>query len=68
MTEEDWSGELLLLQDRGVTLASGLTARELQRVEEVHRFRFPPDLRSFLSCALPDARRIGVGRVLKENP
>lgn len=57
MTEEDWSGELQLLQDSGVTLAPGLTAEEIQRVEQEHRFRFPLDLRSFLSCALPVAPR-----------
>jgi hypothetical protein len=57
MTDQDWSGELLLLEGRGVTLAPGLTAGEFHQVEEVHRFRFPPDLRSFLSCALPLAPR-----------
>jgi hypothetical protein len=53
VTEDDWSSELRSLRDRGVTLARGLTAVEIQRVEETHRFRFPPDLASFLSCALP---------------
>ena len=55
MAEEDWSGEFLLLQDRGVTLAPGLTAGEFQRAQEIHRFQFPPDLRSLLACALPVA-------------
>jgi hypothetical protein len=53
MTEDDWSSELLLLQDRGVRLAPGLTADEVRRAEKVHRFRFPPDLRSLLLRALP---------------
>lgn len=53
MTDDDWCGELVLLQERGVTLAPGLTEGELRRVEKIHRFRFPPDLRSFLSCAMP---------------
>jgi hypothetical protein len=56
VTSDDWSNELRLLRDRGVTLASGLTAAELDRVEQVHRFRFPPDLRSFLSCAMPQGK------------
>lgn len=53
MMDDDWSRELRLLEEQGVTLAAGLTAEELRQVEEQHRFRFPPDLRSFLSCALP---------------
>ena len=53
MAEEEWATELSLLQGRGVTLAPGLSAAEIEHVEEIHRFRFPPDLRSFLSCALP---------------
>jgi hypothetical protein len=53
VTEAAWSTQLSLLQSRGVTLKPGLTAAEIQRVEEIHRFRFPPDLRSLLSCALP---------------
>jgi hypothetical protein len=57
MTDEDWSSELGLLEGRGVTLAPGLTAREIGHAEEVHGFRFPPDLRSFLSRALPRAPR-----------
>jgi len=53
MIEADWSGEIRLLEKRGVVLAAGLTGAELRRVEEIHHFRLPPDLRSFLSCALP---------------
>ena len=53
MTEDDWSSELRLLEGRGITLAPGLSPLEFQRIEAIHRFRFPPDLRSLLSCALP---------------
>ena len=53
MGEEEWSEELSLLEGRGVTLEPGLSAAEIVNVEEIHRFRFPPDLRSFLSCVLP---------------
>jgi hypothetical protein len=53
VAEEGWSTELSLLEGRGVTLGPGLTAAEIELVEGIHRFRFPADLRSFLSCALP---------------
>jgi hypothetical protein len=46
-----------LLREHGVFLAPGLTDDELARAEEIHRFRFPPDLRSLLSSALPLAPR-----------
>jgi hypothetical protein len=63
VNDEDWSAELRLLQGRGVTLAPGLTAPELARAEEAHRFRFPSDLRSFLSSALPQAPQFPDWRV-----
>jgi hypothetical protein len=53
MTADDWSRELALLQNSGVALGAGLTDEEFARAEAVHRFRFPPDLRSLLACALP---------------
>lgn len=49
MTDDDWSSELLLFEKGGATLVPGLTAAELPPVEEMHGFRFPPDLRSLLS-------------------
>jgi hypothetical protein len=67
MSEGDWSGEMLLLQHRGVTLAAGLTAEELRRVEEIHRFHFPPDLRSILSCVLPIGLRFPNWRTLESS-
>lgn len=53
MALEDWSRELQFLRERGVELADGLTGVEVQRVERLYGFRFPPDLRSLLSIALP---------------
>ena len=63
MSEGDWSGETLLLQRGGVTLGAGLTAEELHRVEEIHRFRFPPDLRSFCRRVLPIGSRFPNWRI-----
>lgn len=57
MPDQDWNPEMTLLRERGFTLAPGLTEDELHRVETLHGFRFPPDLRSFLSSALPIGRR-----------
>lgn len=57
MSEQDWSVEISLLQSRGFDLAPGLTDDEFHRVETLHGLRFPPDLRSFLSCALPIGKR-----------
>jgi hypothetical protein len=51
--DDGWSNEMQLLESRGVTLVTGLTDEEINRVELVHRFRFPPDLRSFLAKAMP---------------
>ena len=41
------------LRDRGIECASGLTASEFETAEAEHGFRFPPDLRFFLSQVLP---------------
>ena len=53
MTEEDWSKELQLIESCGVTLSIGLSDEEIRNVEMTFGFRFPPDLRSFLSKAMP---------------
>jgi hypothetical protein len=53
MDPHDWSAELRMLQCRDVALAPGLSEQELRHAEDAHRFRFPPDLRSFLTCAVP---------------
>src|SRR5687768_1285375 len=44
------------LQNRGVLLEPGLTSRQIEAVEEMHSFRFPPDLRALLETALPVGR------------
>ena len=56
MIECGWTTELSLLQHRGVSLAPGLTDDEIRRAEQMHGFRFPPDLRTLLSSALPVAQ------------
>ncbi len=53
MAVDDWYEELQLIEARGVSLAPGLSNDELNHVEKTHGFRFPPDLRSFLSKAMP---------------
>ena len=56
MAAEDWSSEFALLQQGGARLTPGLTEKELECVERIHGFRFPPDLRSLLGSALPVAQ------------
>jgi hypothetical protein len=41
------------LDTAGVVFAAGLSEAEIQQIEEVFRFQFPPDLREFLAFALP---------------
>ena len=53
MSAENWNGEIDLLRANGVTLAGGLSKQEFEQAETLHDFRFPPDLRSFLSEVLP---------------
>ncbi len=36
-----------------VAVDAGMSADELSKVEQRHRFTFPPDLRALLSCGLP---------------
>ncbi len=56
MSRDDWTVERELLAARGVSLAPGLSESELRAAESTCRFRFPPDLRSFLSSLLPTGR------------
>ena len=42
-----------MLEKAGVTLEPGLTESEILNAEERYSFKFPPDLRAFLSFALP---------------
>lgn len=53
MMADKCSAELEILRSMVFDLARGLTESELRRAEEIHRFRFPPDLRALLSQALP---------------
>lgn len=46
-----------LLRTESATLAPGLTAEEIVRVEETFGFQFPPDLRQLLETALPQGDR-----------
>lgn len=46
-----------VLETAGVAFAPGLTMEELIAVESRYEFSFPPDLRSFLSFALPVGER-----------
>lgn len=41
------------LRRQGIELATGLSDREIDAIEERYGFRFPPDLRRFLERALP---------------
>ena len=45
------------LRNHGVRIAPGLTESELSAAEAAHGFRFPPDLRSLLAHALPEAEQ-----------
>ncbi len=44
---------LAKLRGWGVTFTDGLDDREITEAENLHRFRFPPDLRQMLMTALP---------------
>lgn len=45
------------MRDQGIGFESGLTDDEIWAVEAQYEFRFPPDLRLFLSFALPVSDR-----------
>ncbi len=53
MGDATWSHELDLLRRSGTSLAPGLLPEEFAAAEARFGFRFPPDLRSLLSTALP---------------
>lgn len=42
-----------VLAGAGVTFESGLTEGEIRSIEERYRFKFPPDLRDYLTFAIP---------------
>jgi hypothetical protein len=41
------------LKEKGVRFSDGLTEREFEDIEQNYQFKFPPDLKDFLSIALP---------------
>ena len=41
------------LKSAGVEFAEGMTAQELDLAEDYFQFRFPTEIRAFLSCAAP---------------
>jgi hypothetical protein len=41
----------------GVDFAAGLTSSEIERAERSYGFQFPPDLKAFISYALPIGKR-----------
>jgi len=41
------------MRQKGIAFESGLTAQELEAIEHRYSFRFPADLREFLSLGLP---------------
>jgi hypothetical protein len=41
------------MRQKGIAFESGLTAQELEAIEDRYGFRFPADLREFLSLGLP---------------
>lgn len=45
-----------MLEEAGVEFAGGLTESEVERAEAAYGFRFPPDLRAFITHALPVSR------------
>lgn len=49
----DFSLAQRVLVTAGVQIDPGLTAKEVARIEGTFGFRFPPDLRDFLSLGLP---------------
>jgi hypothetical protein len=49
----DFKAAQQLLLSADVCIESGLNAEEIARIEQTFAFRFPPDLREFLSTGLP---------------
>jgi len=53
MNSTDWRPLIKLLRGAGLEFEAGLTDPEIQGIESRFRFRFPPDLRSFLQTNVP---------------
>ncbi|MGH7485218.1 MAG: SMI1/KNR4 family protein [bacterium] len=57
MREADWREELGWIARAGWMLQKGLGDAEIAAVETHYGFHFPPDLRSFLTAAVPHGER-----------
>ena len=55
------------LQSQGITFEQGLSPSEIDAIEEKYKFRFPPDLLSFLQYALPVSKSFPDWRNGDEN-
>ena len=64
--QDDWSRELALIRQSGGLLEPGLSNAELAAAEELCGARFPPDLKSFLSTAMPVGKGFPDWRVRDE--
>jgi hypothetical protein len=53
MAKIDWREIQDVLRRQGIRIGRGLSTREFTRIEKLHGFQFPPDLRDFLACGLP---------------
>jgi hypothetical protein len=65
--KEEWSRDLELIEQSGASLGAGLSDVELAAAEELCGSRFPPDLRGFLSTALPVGKSFPNWRVLDDG-
>jgi hypothetical protein len=63
----DWGAAISALRGRDVRVRDGLSAVELDAAEARYGFQFPPDLRSFLSVALPSGDRFPDWRDLRST-
>lgn len=67
LTREYLATAVNAMRARGIDFPPGLTGREIERAQSAHGFRFPPDLRMFLECALPVGERFPDWREPKSN-
>lgn len=49
----DYAELINKMKEKGVLFSEGLTQSEFEEIERQYQFEFPPDLRDFLSIALP---------------
>lgn len=51
-----YEDSISLLRKKGVTLARGLTTREIERAERVYNIKFPKSLKTMLMMAMPTGK------------